>query len=297
MAGELADPLALFEKLLAGAQTLRERAARLRAAARALLLHVNATSAAARDLVDDARRAARLDRARTFIATNVSLSSHAKDALVAVFSQKARTDHGEAWLAASSALSEDVDPSVVLEELVKADLVKDPLLARGGSKTNMKADRYANRGRAAPKVLELTPAGEAALGEELDALELRHANALEAAPWPRVARRVAAARAGAYLVAKALAGKVLGGCREKTALAEELLRQARDAAVEANFTIRTLEKPLGEVSKRAYALHNAFDTLTDATNREFYDKPCRPVFGACCVRDAPDGGMRITCGS
>ena len=84
---------------------------------------------------------------------------------------------------------------------------------------------------------------------------------------------------------------------ERVALADDLLRQARDAAVEANFTIRTLDKPLGEVSKRAWGLHNAFDTLTDATNREFYDKPCRPVFGACCVRDAPDGGMRITCGS
>ena len=111
-----------------------------------------------------------------------------------------------------------------------------------------------------------------------------------------MAKRVGSARAGAVVVARGLR-HVLEGCRQRVALADDLLRQARDAAVEANFTIRTLDKPLGEVSKRAWGLHNAFDTLTDATNREFYDKPCRPVFGACCVRDAPDGGMRITCGS
>uniref|UniRef100_A0A7S3NLM0 PDZ domain-containing protein n=1 Tax=Aureoumbra lagunensis TaxID=44058 RepID=A0A7S3NLM0_9STRA len=80
-------------------------------------------------------------------------------------------------------------------------------------------------------------------------------------------------------------------------LAHKLLATANSLAIEANVTLSELEEPLAELSKKAFALNYAHETLTDETNRDFYDRPCRPVFGACCVRDAPDGGMRITCGS
>ena len=50
------------------------------------------------------------------------------------------------------------------------------------------------------------------------------------------------------------------------------------------------------MSERAFNLKGAFNTLTDKTGREFYDKPCQPIFGACCARDQPDGGKSITCG-
>ncbi|KAH8059275.1 hypothetical protein JL721_9372 [Aureococcus anophagefferens] len=102
------------------------------------------------------------------------------------------------------------------------------------------------------------------------------------------------AAGGPRIAAAASRGKVQSSTLELTKAGKD---EAADAAVEANHTIRALEKPVGEVSKRAWALHQAFDTLADETNRDFYDRPCRPVFGACCVRDAPDGGMRITCGS
>ena len=47
---------------------------------------------------------------------------------------------------------------------------------------------------------------------------------------------------------------------------------------------------------RSFALKRATEELVDETAREFYDKPCKPVFGACCARDQADGGMSIICG-
>ena len=46
---------------------------------------------------------------------------------------------------------------------------------------------------------------------------------------------------------------------------------------------------------RSWALKQAAYDLTEGKNREFYDKPCKPVFGACCARDQADGGMNIIC--
>ena len=65
---ELQEPLELFERLLANAQKLRERAASLRAAARALLSHANATASAASVAVAMARNDLKRDRAVTFVA-------------------------------------------------------------------------------------------------------------------------------------------------------------------------------------------------------------------------------------
>lgn len=297
VANELQEPLELFETLLANAQKLRERAAALRAAARALLAHANATASAARLAVAVARRDVRRDRAVTFVGqANASLlTDDARRVLVHAFFESNSIEEPAAKVLAETALSDsDKRVEIVLKELVTAGAITE----EAGQIRRVDAAISKHRHKKAikpPKILRLTSLGSAALGAELASLERRHASISER-PWPRVARRVASARAGAVVVARGLV-HVLEGCKQRVLLADDLLRQARDAAVEANFTIRTLDKPLGEVSKRAWGLHNAFDTLTDKTNREFYDKPCRPVFGACCVRDAPDGGMRITCGS
>lgn len=95
-------------------------------------------------------------------------------------------------------------------------------------------------------------------------------------------------------------------------LAKHLLGGATEQVKLAAAKLDALDETIPDVSRQAHALHAAFDTLADETNRDFYDRPCtfpyftgacnlkpagRPIFGACCVRDAPDGGMRITCGS
>lgn len=80
-------------------------------------------------------------------------------------------------------------------------------------------------------------------------------------------------------------------------MARRLLDTAAGHVDNANRSLEALDGHLPDLARKAHALHTAFDTLADATNRDFYDRPCRPIFGACCVRDAPDGGLRITCGS
>ena len=116
--------------------------------------------------------------------------------------------------------------------------------------------------------------------------------------WSTLEKTIGQARGGGLLAASDAAMEVLiPAARQRADLALRILRVADRAAQEANATVAAIDEPLADLSKRAFALHHAYETLTDATNRDFYDRPCRPVFGACCVRDAPDGGMRITCGS
>jgi len=64
----------------------------------------------------------------------------------------------------------------------------------------------------------------------------------------------------------------------------------------ANETSTDIEDDIEKSKHRSFAMERAnFDLVLDK-NREFYDKPCRPVFGACCARDQADGGMNIICG-
>ena len=64
----------------------------------------------------------------------------------------------------------------------------------------------------------------------------------------------------------------------------------------ANKTAEVMKTPMEDGKSRAWELTRAVDELLDARKREFYDKPCRTVFGACCARDQADGGMSILCG-
>ena len=120
----------------------------------------------------------------------------------------------------------------------------------------------------------------AALGAELAELERPPA---ERGRRGCAGRRVGSARAGAVVVArfKTVLAAAGSASRSRTTC-------CGTRAAEANLRSE-LDKPLGEVSKRAWGLHNAF-YLTDATNREFYDAV--PAVWA-CVRDAPDGACRI----
>jgi len=53
----------------------------------------------------------------------------------------------------------------------------------------------------------------------------------------------------------------------------------------ANASGLEVKDDMERVHHRSWALDRARDELTVGKNREFYDKPCRPVFGACCARD------------
>jgi len=57
-----------------------------------------------------------------------------------------------------------------------------------------------------------------------------------------------------------------------------------------------LKPRLDQIQMRHRVLKQANETLTDFTKRTFFDKPCQPIFGACCARDQPDGGKQIMCG-
>ena len=78
--------------------------------------------------------------------------------------------------------------------------------------------------------------------------------------------------------------------------AGELLTVAEARLHDANETLVGARPALTELATRAGALMKAWEQLTDEGNRKFYDKPCVPMFGACCARDQPDGGKSITCG-
>lgn len=85
--------------------------------------------------------------------------------------------------------------------------------------------------------------------------------------------------------------------RAGRALGAAALRQASLKLSAANATAAKLQEHDLEAAKhRAWSLERAAFDLTEGKNREFYDKPCRPVFGACCARDSADGGMSIICG-
>ena len=173
--------------------------------------------------------------------------------LIGAFFEENQIEEPQAKAKAEAVLNSTKLASSVFNELIKGGA----LVEEQGQLKRVDAHLAKHRHKQVkkpPKVLRLTSIGSAALGAELAELERRHASLSEGAPWPRVAKRVGSARAGAVVVARGL-GKVLEGCRQRVALADDLLRQARDAAVEANFTIRTLDKPLGEVSKRAWGLH------------------------------------------
>ena len=115
--------------------------------------------------------------------------------------------------------------------------------------------------------------------------------------WPTLAVTIGETRGGGLLPLAMAVLDVVDAARRRTDLARDILRRAKDAATGANETMTLIEAPIADLASRAFALDHAFETLTDPVNRDFYDRPCRPVFGACCVRDAPDGGLRITCGT
>ncbi|KAH8092344.1 hypothetical protein JL720_5313 [Aureococcus anophagefferens] len=221
----------LFETLLKGAQRLRERAAALRAAARALLESANATATAC----------AEFNHWFGCLFVNLTADAFADSLLEKVDAPSALLAAADA-LAADPARFPDGDAAAALAELADAGCVQS-------------------------STLELTKAGKDEVLDELALLARRRAAAAEDRPWGRLAARVGRARAGAPLVARAVAADALETCRARAALADDLLRQAADAAVEANHTIRALEKPVGEVSKRAWASTGA-DTLADETNRD-----------------------------
>ena len=78
--------------------------------------------------------------------------------------------------------------------------------------------------------------------------------------------------------------------------ADALLVAAAEALDYANETLEAAKPAMFEVSNRAFQLQQAWKSLTDPEKRALYDKPCVPIFGACCARDQPDGGKTITCG-
>ena len=75
-----------------------------------------------------------------------------------------------------------------------------------------------------------------------------------------------------------------------------MLLAAAEALDYANETLEAAKPAMFEVSNRAFQLQQAWKSLTDPEKRALYDKPCVPIFGACCARDQPDGGKTITCG-
>ena len=164
--------------------------------------------------------------------------------------------------------------SSILNELIKGGALVEEQGQLKLASTRTSRSIAINRSEKPPKVLEPTSIGSAALGAEL-------AN-WSGATRQRRARRAARGQAGRKCAGRccgrrAGSGKtfwrgVASASRSRTTCGRRATRPSR-----RTFTIRTLDKPLGEVSKRAWGLHNA-DTLTDATNREFYDKP-RPVRG------------------
>jgi hypothetical protein len=133
---------------------------------------------------------------------------------------------------------------------------------------------------------------------------------------PALAAAVAALAAGRSALAAARDG--LGSGRRSAGAAQQLLAAARSGRALSHAALRVAKQQLGrgnatanwlrsdgedaagknlEAAKhRSWALERAAFDLTEGKNREFYDKPCKPVFGACCARDQADGGMNIICG-
>jgi len=90
--------------------------------------------------------------------------------------------------------------------------------------------------------------------------------------------------------------QMLEAGRSSRAIAAVSLKVARLNLVAANTSAAELKDDMEAANHRTWALDRARDELTVGKNREFYDKPCRPVFGACCARDQADGGLSILCG-
>ncbi|KAJ1458468.1 hypothetical protein M885DRAFT_614323 [Pelagophyceae sp. CCMP2097] len=293
---------------LAAATADMATVASARAAARLLLANANATRDRAAAAVDDERR--RIDRARlaSFGVVSNATTLALREGLADVFGGAAEVDLDDALqrLAAAG------HGGAVLDKLLAAGLVD----TQGGAAPKRR------RNAPQPKTVFLTPSGDdprrqnglskdggnavalpTLLGADALAIqaELRGATANESGDldWQRLAKRVGEQRATSDARASAIVYAVrqmIESAERRTQTAAEILRLADDVARSANATLQAIDKPLKEISKRAHALHQALDTLADETNRDFYDRPCRPVFGACCVRDSPDGGMRITCG-
>lgn len=57
-------------------------------------------------------------------------------------------------------------------------------------------------------------------------------------------------------------------------LAKNLLAGASNQVEFAAAKLDALDNIIPDLSRRAHALHAAFDTLADETNRDFYDRPC-----------------------
>ena len=111
-----------------------------------------------------------------------------------------------------------------------------------------------------------------------------------------------------HAIASALAtlesGRVLMNAgRVNRAVGKASMSIARLNLAAANKTANQLGKDeelggdsaMENAKHRSWALKQAAYDLTEGKNREFYDKPCKPVFGACCARDQADGGMNIIC--
>jgi len=133
---------------------------------------------------------------------------------------------------------------------------------------------------------------------------------------PALAAAVAALAAGRSALEAAKEG--LGSSKRSSGAAQQLLTAAKSGRALSNAALRSAKQQLlvgnssvnwlrseGEDSAgknmeaakhRSWAMERAAYDLTEGKNREFYDKPCKPVFGACCARDQADGGMNIICG-
>ena len=118
------------------------------------------------------------------------------------------------------------------------------------------------------------------------------------------AASLAGAKAGLVAALSSLRGakKLADASRSGRALAAAALHGGAARLAEANATASELRNEshkganIEAAKHRSFALERSAFDLTEGKNREFYDKPCRPVFGACCARDQADGGMSIICG-
>ena len=133
---------------------------------------------------------------------------------------------------------------------------------------------------------------------------------------PALTAAMAALAAGRSALNAAKEG--LGSSKRSSGAAQQLLTAAKSGRALSNAALRSAKQQLlvgnssvnwlrseGEdaagrnmeaAKHRSWAMERAAFDLTEGKNREFYDKPCKPVFGACCARDQADGGMNIICG-
>lgn len=331
LADELREPFALSSTELNHARENIKLAQDNYRAATMLAKRSNTTAATASSLAVDAKR--ELDAARARVMASLDVDAASRRSLLAAALASVFHEENVSSVPVSSArkaLEKASSKPSVLDDLVSEDFVV--VRTSSPSQGQSRRPRRSADERRAQESLEITATGrDLLLGDAANTT----------LDWPTISILVARARAA---VASFLGHRrVLENCRRasiaciidvtlrprdlagRMELARQFLQSASNSLDQAMARMEKLDLTVPDISRRAHALHVAFDTLTDATNRDFYDRPCqtsvlrhasrvpedlchlslrysstfsgRPIFGACCVRDAPDGGLRITCGS